>query len=161
MPPVLVPGIVGRSHEPTRIADLLPSAQMLAPSIEYLRHVATTGAATTVAPGGLKPEVIFVTDTITLKASKIAAVTGVYDESLQDFAGFAQFISSELTRVYTDAENLQLLLGDGTGTNQTGLLTTSGVIVRAKGTDTALDALEQASQDLRVDRRSPCPRCTS
>lgn len=150
MPPVLVPGIVGRSHEPTRIAAQLPSAQMTAPSLEYLRHVSTTGAAATVAPGGLKPEVIFLTDTIILKASKIAAVSGVYDESLQDFAGFAQFISSELNRVYTDAENLQLLLGDGTGTNQTGLLNTNGVIVRPKGTDTALDALEQASQDLRV-----------
>lgn len=149
MPPVLVPGIVGRSHEPTRIAAQLPSAQMPAPSIEYLRHISTTGAAATVAPGGLKPEVIFLTDTIILKASKIAAVSGVFDESLQDFAGFASFISSELNRVYTDAENLQLLLGDGTGTNQTGLLNTTGVIIRPKGTDTALDALEQASQDLR------------
>jgi len=150
MPPVLMPGIVGLSHEPTRIADLLPTAQMAAPSLEYLRHIATTGAAATVAPGGLKPEVIFMTDTITLKASKIAAVTGVFDESLQDFAGFAQFISGELNRVYTDAENLELLSGSGTAPDMTGLLNVSGLIVRPKGTDTALDALEQASSDLRV-----------
>lgn len=150
MPATLVPGIVSRPTEPTRIADHLPVQAMPGPSIEYLRHVATSGVATTVAPGALKPEVAFITDQLILKASKIAATTGVYDESLDDFQGFAAYITQELGRVYTDAENLQLLVGDGTGTNMTGLLNSSGIIVRPKGVDSALDALELAGQDLRI-----------
>ncbi len=150
MPAQLVPGIVSRLTEPTRIAQQLPGSAMPGPTIEYLRHISTTGTATTVAPGAIKPEVLFVTDQLVLKASKIAAVTGVTDESLQDFQGFAAYITQELTKVYIDAENLQMLLGDGTGSNMTGLLNTSGVIVRPKASDTALDALEQAGQDLRV-----------
>ena len=149
MPPSLVPGILSHTTEPTRIADQLPVGQMSTPVIEYIRHIATSGAAATVAPGQLKPEVDFITDTILLHASKIAAVTGVTDESLDDFPGFAAYITNALNRAYTDSENLQLLVGDGTGTNQTGLLNTNGVLVRPVGSNTVIDAMELAAVDMR------------
>lgn len=149
MPPTLIPGIVTHLTEPTRIADQLPSGMMQSPTIEYLRHVATSGTALAVAPGQLKPEVDFITDTILLHASKIAAVSGVTDESLEDFPSFASYVTSALTRAYIDAENAQLLLGDGTGANVTGLLNTSGVLVRSVGSNTVLDSMELAGVDMR------------
>ena len=57
---------------------------------------------------------------------------------------------SELLRNVIDAENSQVLNSDGTAGTLTGLLSTSGVLTRAKGTDTALDAIEQGIADLRV-----------
>jgi len=50
----------------------------------------------------------------------------------------------------TDVENTQVLTGDGTGQNLLGLLNVSGILTRLKGTDTNLDAMEQAIADLRT-----------
>lgn len=149
LPPTLVPGILGPIHEPTRIASYLPTATMPGPTIEYLQHLSTTGAAATVAPAGLKPELTFNDANIVLHASKIAAQIGLTDESLQDFPGYVSYVSGELIRLYIDQENVQLLLGDGTGTNMLGLLNTSGILVRPVATDTGIDALEKAALDMR------------
>jgi len=115
IPSQLAPGIVALPHEPTRIADLLPGATMAAPVIEYLRHVSTTGTAGTVAPGGLKPSVVMNVDKVEARAKKIAVTTTVNDEDLEDFSAFVGYVSAELTRLVTDKENQQILLGDGTG----------------------------------------------
>lgn len=150
LPAQLVPGVVGRRHEPARIMQYLPAGPMGAPSIEYLRHNSTTGAAATVAPGTLKPAVTMNIDTILARASKIAATTQVVDENMQDYPAFTQYMGAELGRLVVDVENDQLLNGDGLGTNVLGLRNLSGTLVRPLGTDTALDAVEQAVSDLRT-----------
>jgi HK97 family phage major capsid protein len=157
LPPSVMPGIVERRHEPQRVLDFIPSAPVSSPSWEYFRHSATTGTMTTVAPGAAKPELSFTVDTVTGVVRKIAAHTAVEDETLQDFSGFASYVSSELTRIYIDAENAQILAGDGIGTNILGVLSQSGILTRdlatdfaADGTNTALDTLERAITDLRV-----------
>jgi HK97 family phage major capsid protein len=85
-----------------------------------------------------------------LSAKKVGIFTTVVDELLQDFPTFSQYLEVELQRQITDAENWQLLNGDGTGDNLLGLLNTTGTLSRVKGaTDTALDVLEQGITDLR------------
>ncbi|MFN2489299.1 MAG: phage major capsid protein [Actinomycetota bacterium] len=49
-----------------------------------------------------------------------------------------------------DAENSQLLVGSGVAPNLTGLLNTSGILTRARGADSNLDAVLKAKADLRV-----------
>jgi len=49
-----------------------------------------------------------------------------------------------------DAENSQLLVGSGVSPNLTGLLTTSGILTRARAADSNLDAVLKAKADLRV-----------
>ncbi len=49
-----------------------------------------------------------------------------------------------------DAENAELPKGDGTGQHVLGLLNQAGILTRPVGTDTPLDAVEQAFNDLRV-----------
>jgi len=149
-PAQMLPGIVARGHEPTRLLDHVPATPMTGPSIEFVSHTSTTGAAATVARGGLKPEVEFGITQVILTAKKIACWASVPDELLFDFGTFTQYLSGELRRVIIDAENSQVLSGDGLGENLTGLLGATGVITRAKGTDTVLDALEQAINDLRT-----------
>jgi HK97 family phage major capsid protein len=149
MPPALLPGIVSRKLEPTRLLSYLPTSAMNAPAVEFITHASTTGAAATVAAGGLKPEVSFGTTKTILHPSKIAVFSRIVDETYHDFPAFAQYLTDQLTRLVIQEENNQLLNGDGTGTNVTGILNTSGILTRALGTDTALDALEQASVDLR------------
>lgn len=157
LPPTRIPGVVTRQHEPQRVLDFIPSAPIGSPTWEYFRHASTTGAPTTVAPGGLKPEISFAVDTVTGTVRKIAAQTAVEDETLADFEGFAGYVSAEMTRQYIDVENGQLLTGDGTGTNILGLLNETGILNRdytadhtADASGTGLDTLERAITDLRV-----------
>jgi len=149
-PPSNFGGIVSKNHEPVRILNYLTVAQMDGPSIDFLTHATTTGAATTVARGGLKPEVTYDWTPSTLTARKIAVQTGIPDEVIADFAQFLSYLSTDLQRLIIDTENAQVLNGDGTGENLKGILNTSGLLTRAKGTDTALDAVEQAIADLRT-----------
>ena len=152
IPATLMPGIVGVSHEPTRILSLLPSAGMTAPSVAYLRHTSTTGTAGTVAPGGLKPAVVLNTDKMEARARKIAVTTKVNDEDLDDFAAFLSYVSGELQRLIVDEENFQLLLGDGTGENIEGIFSVAGILTRAKAAspETGIDTLALAAADLRT-----------
>jgi len=152
IPATLMPGIVGVSHEQTRILDLLPSAGMNAPVVAYLRHVSTTGTAGTVAPGATKPAVTMVIEKLEARARKIAVTTSVNDEDLDDFAAFLSYVTGELQRLVIDEENFQLLLGDGTGENIEGIFSVAGILTRAKAAspETGIDTLALAAADLRT-----------
>ena len=109
-----------------------------------------TAGATTVHAGGQMPETSLTTVSTILTAKKIAIFSTVVDELLADFPAFSEYLDVELTRQITDAENWQLLNGDGTGDNVLGLLNVTGTLSRAKQSgDTALDVLEQGITDLR------------
>ncbi|MEQ4520452.1 phage major capsid protein [Pseudarthrobacter sp. B907] len=109
-----------------------------------------TASAATIAPGGQYPETSLTTVATILAAKKIGIFTTVVDELLADFPTFGQYIDVELTRQITDAENWQLINGDGTGNNLLGLLNVSGTLSRMKGaSDTALDVIEMGITDLR------------
>ncbi|WP_430298001.1 phage major capsid protein [Sinomonas sp. B1-1] len=139
-------------REPNRILDRIPTTTMGAPSVEFLVHGSTSGAATTVAAGGLKPEITPNTVRTILTAKKIAAFTAANDEALADFPGMLGFLNNELLRAIVDAENSQILSGDGTGENLLGLLNTSGILTRAYGAGSEtqkLDTLDLAITDLR------------
>jgi HK97 family phage major capsid protein len=150
IPALLLPGVVSKLHEPTRILDYIPTTAIGSPSIEFLTHASTTGSAGMVARGAAKPEsTLNITPTI-LTARKIAVHSAAPDEILKDFEAFIGYLTLELERQIADVENAQVLSGSGIGENITGILTTSGILTRAKATDTGLDAFEQAIKDLRV-----------
>lgn len=138
-------------REPTRISSLMPTIPMPARVLEYLRVNGVTGSATTVAPGGVKPELTISAAPVEAIAAKIAAHAGITDESLQDYANTNAIVEDVVSRAVIDAENGQILSGDGTGTNMTGILHTSGVLTRvqASGED-PFDTLRKADFDLRT-----------
>ncbi|MGZ4531932.1 MAG: phage major capsid protein [Mycobacteriaceae bacterium] len=151
VPDALMPGMVELSHEPTRILNLLPTRTMDVPVVEYLRHVSTTGTAGMVPPGGLKPSVTINTDKVEARARKIAVVTTLNDEDVEDFNGFLGYVQTELRRLVIDQENIQLLTGDGLGEDLLGIFSVTGILTRVKGAspETGIDTLELAATDLR------------
>lgn len=159
LPDQLVPGIVSLAHEPTRILEMLPTPGMELPVVEYIRHLSTTGTAAVTAAGTTKPAVTLVTDKLEARARKIAVTTLVNDEDLADFGAFTQYVTSELQRLIIDAENLEMLSGDGTGEHLLGLLLQSGILTRAQAVSpaTALDTIQQAFTDLRVGAALTAP----
>lgn len=152
LPAHLMGEVVGPVHE-TRLLDRLPVMGTTAPSVEYVRHTSTTGSAAITAEGAAKPELVMNLDHVIATAQKIAAHTAVSYEILSDWSAFVGYVQGELFRQIIDAENAELLNGDGTTGHLTGLLHTSGILTHAVDTgnsETALDAIERSIATLRT-----------
>jgi HK97 family phage major capsid protein len=71
-------------------------------------------------------------------------------EALDDFGTFMSFVPAELMRAIIDAETDMVLNGTGSSPQMLGLLNTSGTLTRAIGSDTPIDCIRKAMNDLRV-----------
>jgi HK97 family phage major capsid protein len=133
-----------------RVLDAIPSVLTESPFVNYFKL--TTGAvnAATVAEGATKPTSTPVWTSTQVTIKKIAHVASMTDEVRNDFPLFTEFLGQEMLAGLIDVENDQLLNGTGLTTNLTGLNATSGILTRARGADSQLDALAKAMTDLRV-----------
>jgi len=150
IPEFQLPPVMFR-REPSRLLNYLPRAATASGSVEWF-SASGTSAAMPVAEGGLKPvSAMTVTATIT-KATKIAHMVIVNEEVLADFAAFLGFLSQDMSNGIINAENLELLSGTGVAPSMfAGLLNTSGILVRAKATETYNhEVIDEAVGDLRV-----------
>jgi HK97 family phage major capsid protein len=110
------------------VADLLGAGTVSGNAISYLVEAARAGGFANVAEGGAKPQMNYGTPTSVVDAvKKIAGFIKLTDEFLED----ADFLKSEIDgRLLYDLgwyEEQQLLSGNGTGQNLTGLLLRSGI----------------------------------
>lgn len=145
--------IVNQRRERLVAADLMGSAQVTNPTIKYLVEKVNRlieGAPGVVAEGAAKPYARFDTfDIITETLAKLAALTKVTDEMIEDYGFIADYINSQLVYELSVVEEQQLLNGDGVGNNLTGLLKREGLQVHnIESTNTAeqFDGLFRAIQ---------------
>ncbi len=147
LPPELMPGLsLDLPYEPDRAFELFK--QMTAPparAVEYIQHTGNTNPAAVVAELGVKPDLGMQLTTVTTPFVKIAALASVSMEALQDFAAFTTWVPHEIQRALIEAETNWVINGSGTG-----LLNVSGVLTRSMGTDTPIDALRKAINDVRI-----------
>lgn len=125
--------IVNAKRDKLVIADLMGAATVAAQTqtisylVEKLPLVAEGGAAT-VAEGARKPYVRFNNFEIeSEKLTKIAALTKITDETAADLTFVRSWINDRLIYELSVVEEEQLLKGDGTGSNLTGLLNREGL----------------------------------
>jgi HK97 family phage major capsid protein len=133
-------------------------------SIEFVRHVSTTGQPAATSEGQIKPEIVLNTDALTAHATKLAAHTAVSYEVINDFEAFSQYAGAELYKQIIDVENLELLLGGlvepGSPpttpvTGMVGFYATPSILTHDCADDsgtnvTALDSVEKAIARLRT-----------
>jgi HK97 family phage major capsid protein len=133
--PSVLPGIVSLKFQPLTVADLFPSGTTNTALIRYLVESAVTNAAAATAEGALKPESALTFANVDLPLTKIATFLPVTDEMLEDFAQIQSYIDARLSLFVQIAEEAQLLSGNGTAPQMTGLLNRSGLATSiAKGT---------------------------
>lgn len=155
LPAQLDPNVVAHIHE-WRIMDRLPTIAISAPSYEFIVHNAAgdSGAPTTVAEGGAKPEWTPAATKSVVTAQKLALNTGISYESLMDWPQWQGYVVGEAMRQLMDLENSQLLSGNGSGTNLTGFIQTSGILTHNCSLDpagwTAIDSIEASITAMRV-----------
>ena len=87
------------------------------------------------AEEGEKPEATLVLTNTNAPVKKIAVVLKVTEEMYADFPQLRDYINTRLRFMVAQKEESQLLNGDGTGNNITGILQTSGIQTQANEAD--------------------------
>lgn len=117
------------------IADLCSQGTLSATSLTYWTQGTVTGSPAAVAENQLKPSINFGWTPVTEALSKVAAVTKVSDESVQDTDYIVSVINSQLVGRLLVTEEDQILNGTGTAPQLRGLLSRSGIQTNGAGTD--------------------------
>ncbi len=134
-------GVVALGVPNLLVADLLMQAQTSMPTVRFIREDSFTNAATAVSEAGIKPSADLDLSEIDSPVRKIAVVSKVSDELIQDFAQVETFLNGRLGYMVSAVLDAQIVNGDGIAPNLLGLRNTAGIQTQAKATDTALDAI--------------------
>ncbi|WP_374159084.1 phage major capsid protein [Mycobacterium sp. G7A2] len=142
------------------IRDLVSVRRTGSDAVEYVRETSHTNNAAVVAEatssgaptaeadtdtgavtftnavgGGYKPEGAWAYEVVTANVKTIAEWVPITKRALADVAQLEGLINDELAKDVKDAEEAQILVGDGSGENFTGINGTSGVQTQAWATD--------------------------
>lgn len=134
------PEVVRLGEPPTSLTEILPAVTR--PLVyRYMRQTTRTNNAAPVAPGGLKPTSLYGLTPVGGRLHVIAHISEPMDKYvLQDGPSLADFVRLEMVSGIHHAVEAELVSGDGTGENLTGLAHTSGIQTQAFTTSQVLTA---------------------
>ncbi|WP_294390418.1 phage major capsid protein [uncultured Sphingomonas sp.] len=127
------PEIVGIQRPQLRVRDLLTPGQTDSNSIEYAYQSLRNNNAAAVAETALKPESGYGWDVANAPVRTIAHWVPASRQAMDDVPQLESLIDGELRFGLDDAEDAQLLLGDGSGQNILGLYTQAPSYVQPSG----------------------------
>lgn len=158
-------------RRPLTIRDLISVRRTGSDTLEYVRQTAHTNAAVPVpeaqsaAPidgstvtnviGGLKPEGSWAFERVSTSVKTIAEWVPVTKRALADAAQLEDLIRDELSKDIAEAEEAQILTGDGVGENLTGILSTSGIQSQAFDSDVFVSVRKAITKARTVGRVVP------
>lgn len=140
--PQQIPGIVRPGVRRVRVRDLMPRFATTNNAVFFVSENAFTNASSPTAETISKPESTLTFTTTSRTVQTIAATLPVARQALDDFAALPAYINTRLIEGLKDAEDSELLAGDGTGSHLTGLSSAAG----------AYDTTRNAASDTRIDQ---------
>lgn len=144
-----MPGIQPSIQDETTVSDLVAQGSTDNNAMTYMEETTFTNATTTVDEGGLKPESALAFTERTDNVRKLATWIPATTELLSDVSGIQSYIEGRLTFMIRRKEEDQILNGDGTAPNISGILDRA-IQSQAKGTDPTPDAFYKAITKVRV-----------
>jgi HK97 family phage major capsid protein len=140
------------------LLDILGSGETNSNSIEYVRQSIRTNNAAETQELSAKSQSVLDWDLVTVPVRTIATYVITSRQVLEDEPRLRGLIDDELMFMVRQRLQSQLLSGDGTGVNLTGILNTSGLQTRVhqtsgarfSATDTRHDTLRRAITDIRL-----------
>jgi HK97 family phage major capsid protein len=154
----LRPGYMELLQREIQILDLIPRLQTNADTIEYVREDTFTNnaafvaeATATTGTSGLKPESVLEYSRQTAAVKTLAHWIPVTNRMLDDAPAIAGIINGRLLLGLDLILETQVLSGNGSGENFTGITATPGVNIQGKGADNELDAIFKARTQIRVN----------
>lgn len=158
-------------RRPLTIRDLISVRRTGSDTLEYVRQTAHTNAAkpvpeaqsaapidgntVTTVTGGLKPEGSWAFERVSTSVKTIAEWVPVTKRALADAAQLEDLIRDELSKDIAEAEEAQILTGDGVGENLTGILSTSGIQSQSFDTDVFVSVRKAITKARTVGRVVP------
>ena len=113
---------------PRTLLDLVARVPADSNNYSYLSQVAQVDNAAVVPDGGEKPTSVYTFKEVEGRCRVVAHLSEPFPlRYLEDYAGLGQVLDNEMRAGVLRAVEEQLISGDGTGENFTGLLNTSGV----------------------------------
>jgi len=154
------PGFLDILQREITVLDLIPRVATDSDTIEYVRETTYTNNAAMVAEAtattgdsGLKPESVLAFAAATAAVRTLAHWIPVTNRMLADAPAIRGIINSRLLTGLTLALEDQILTGNGTGENFTGILN-AGILTQGIGSDNVLDAIFKARTQVRVTGRA-------
>jgi HK97 family phage major capsid protein len=151
-----LPGVIETAQRELSLLSLIPRMPTESDIIEYVKELAFTNAATGVAEAttttgtdGTKPESSITFELAQQAVETIAHWTPVTNRMLSDAPALRSYINGRLLLGLGLILETQILTG-AAAPDLIGILSTSGINVQGKGTDTVLDALYKARTQVRV-----------
>jgi HK97 family phage prohead protease/HK97 family phage major capsid protein len=133
---IVQPDVVVAGRPAASILDLLPM-RVVSPSYSFIKQSARSLAFAPVAAGSEKPQSVVSVVAVENRLRVVASVTEQIDQYLvNDGQGnLLRFVEDEMLYGLRIALEEQILVGDGTGENFTGITETSGIQTQAFATD--------------------------
>lgn len=134
------------------LLDVIPVQPMKGTDVfEYLKQTVRTNNAAPVARGGTKPTSVVSLVKVVDTARYIATISEpIANDYLADVAALGNFLAGELVFMVREKLETQILAGDGTLPNLSGILDQSGLQTQAKGADPTPDAIHKAITKVRT-----------
>jgi HK97 family phage major capsid protein len=154
VPPTVVPGITPRLFEEVHMRDLLPVGNTNSNVVRFIRDNGGEGGPAMVAEAGTKPQIDRDLQIYDANVRKIACYFRVPEEMIEDIPYLSSFLTQIGLEEVMVVEDNQILYGDGTGQNLSGLFTEATAF--AAGTSVIgassnrFDVLGAAKKQLRV-----------
>jgi len=120
----LLPGILPAAPRKLHIRSLLPTGVMSTSAIHYLQETGTEGSVAAYADNsGSKSQIDYDLTEEVAPSEFIAGYLRITRKALDDISAMRSYLQSRLLESYLDAEDNQLLNGNGTSPNLGGIIT--------------------------------------
>jgi HK97 family phage major capsid protein len=120
----MLPGIIPIPNRKLHIRQLLPTGQMSTSAIHYLQETGSDGSVAAWADNsGAKSQIDFNLKEQIAPSEFIAGYLRITRKALDDISAMRSFLQARLLEKYLNAEDAQLLNGNGTSPNLDGLIT--------------------------------------
>jgi len=138
-------GIVPGAFRTLRVRDLIPTIPTTSNAWQFVRELLFTNSAAETAEGAAKPEAVLTFEDVTVNIRTIAHFIKASNQILADAPALRAYIDSRLRYGVELREEQQIVAGNGTGQNISGM-TASGNYTAFTPTsgDTAIDSLNRA-----------------
>lgn len=146
--------LVEDAQRPVQVLDYIPSVPTSQSAVVYMEETTFTNNAAETSEGSAFAEAALALTEQSSPVRKIAVFLPVTDEQLEDVAQVQAYVNNRLGFMLRQRLDLQVLVGDGTAPNLSGILDRSGLQTQALGTDPVPDAIYKAMTKVRVTGRA-------
>lgn len=148
------PRIMDQITRPIQLIDLIPGNSTTQSAVTFMEETGFVNNAGEILEGAPYPESALGLTERTSPVRKIGTWIPVTDEQLEDVPMVQGYINNRLPFMIKQRLDGQIINGNGTAPNLTGILNTSGIQTQAKGGDPVPDAIYKAMTKVKVNSLS-------